>query len=89
LRLGHVAEHAQKVGELLVAFDSCAKREAMVRSRSLREYMDIRGQVAKVRGNREKALLSHISNKAGNGATRLRRTLAKGFEGFRETGRDR
>ena len=30
----------------------------------VREYMDIRGQAAKVRANREKALLSHIFNKA-------------------------
>ena len=30
----------------------------------IREYMDLRGQVAKVRANREKALFSHIFNKA-------------------------
>jgi hypothetical protein len=30
----------------------------------IREYMDIRGQVAKVRANREKALFSHLFNKA-------------------------
>ena len=28
------------------------------------EYMDIRGQVAKVRANRKKALFSHLLNKA-------------------------
>lgn len=30
----------------------------------IREYMDIRGQMAKVRANREKALFSHLFNKA-------------------------
>ena len=30
----------------------------------IREYLDIRGQTAKVRANREKALFSHIYNKA-------------------------
>ena len=30
----------------------------------IREYLDIRGQSAKVRANREKALFSHIFNKA-------------------------
>ena len=30
----------------------------------VREYLDVRGQVAQVRANREKALFSHIFNKA-------------------------
>ena len=30
----------------------------------IRQYMDLRGQTAKVRANREKALFSHIFNKA-------------------------
>ena len=30
----------------------------------IREYLDIRGQTAKVRANREKALFSHMFNKA-------------------------
>ena len=43
----------------------------------VREYMDIPGQVSKVRANREKALLSHIFNKSREWGTRLFRTLAK------------
>jgi hypothetical protein len=32
--------------------------------RHIREYMDIRGQVAKVRANRERALFSHLFDEA-------------------------
>ncbi len=54
-----------------------------------REYMDIRGQVAKVRANREKALFSHIFNKAREWGYTAAPNPCQGVKGFRETGRSR
>lgn len=56
----------------------------------IREYLDIRGQTAKVRANREKALFSHIYNKAREwGYTALQNPCQGVMRGFRETGRSR
>lgn len=55
----------------------------------VREYMDIRGQVAKVRANREKALLSHIFNKAREWGYTALQNPCQGVKGFKETGRSR
>ena len=55
----------------------------------IREYMDLRGQVAKVRANREKALFSHVFNKAREwGYTELQNPC-QGVSGFKEAGRSR
>lgn len=55
----------------------------------VREYMDIRGQTAKVRANREKALFSHIFNKAREWGYTSSPNPCQGVKGFKETGRDR
>jgi integrase len=55
----------------------------------IREYMDIRGQVAKVRANREKALFSHIFNKSREWGYTASQNPCQGVRGHRETGRDR
>ncbi|WP_234267636.1 tyrosine-type recombinase/integrase [Hydrogenophaga sp. NFH-34] len=55
----------------------------------IREYMDIRGQTAKVRANREKALFSHIFNKAREWGYTTAPNPCQGVKGFKETGRDR
>ena len=55
----------------------------------VREYMDIRGQAAKVRANREKSLLSHIFNKAREWGYTALQNPCQGVKGFRETGRSR
>lgn len=55
----------------------------------IREYMDIRGQSAKVRANREKALFSHIFNKAREWGYTSCQNPCQGVKGFKETGRDR
>jgi integrase len=53
----------------------------------IRQYLDWRGATAKVRANREKALLSHIWNYARErGLTALPNPCA-GIKGFREKGR--
>lgn len=54
----------------------------------VRQYLDWRGQTAKVRANREKALLSHIWNFARDkGLTNLPNPCA-GIKGHKESGRD-
>lgn len=55
----------------------------------VREYMDIRGQTAKVRANREKALLSHIFNKAREWGYTALQNPCQGVKGFKEVGRSR
>lgn len=55
----------------------------------IREYLDIRGVVAKVRANREKALFSHIFNKAREWGYTMGQNPCQGVKGFKETGRTR
>ncbi|KQV85815.1 hypothetical protein ASC91_24655 [Pelomonas sp. Root1237] len=48
-----------------------------IKPHHVRGYMDKRGQQAKARANREKALLSHLFNKARGGTTPTPRTPAR------------
>jgi integrase len=54
----------------------------------VRQYLDIRGETAKVRANREKALLSHIINKAREWGYSNAANPCAGVRGFKERGRD-
>ena len=55
----------------------------------VRQYMDLRGQTAKVRANREKALFSHIFNKAREWGYTAAQNPCQGVRGFKEKGRTR
>lgn len=55
----------------------------------IRQYMDIRGETAKVRANREKALFSHIFNKAREWGYTTAPNPCQGVKSFKETGRSR
>lgn len=55
----------------------------------IREYMDLRGKVAKIRANREKALFSHMFNKAREWGFTALQNPCQGVKGFKETGRSR
>ncbi len=55
----------------------------------VRQYLDLRGQDAKVRANREKALLSHIFNKAREWGYTAAQNPCQGVRGFKEVGRTR
>jgi integrase len=57
--------------------------------RDIRQYMDIRGETAKTRANREKALFSHIFNKAREWGYTASQNPCQGVKGFKEAGRDR
>ena len=55
----------------------------------IRQYMDIRGEVAKVRAHREKALFSHMFNKAREWGYTALQNPCQGVKGFKEVGRSR
>ncbi|PTR17460.1 site-specific recombinase XerD [Nitrosospira sp. Nsp2] len=54
----------------------------------VRQYLDWRGATAKVRANREKALLSHIWNYARERGLTALANPCKGVKGYKEPGRD-
>lgn len=55
----------------------------------VRQYLDKRGEQAKARANREKALLSHVFNKAREWGYTDAPNPCQGVKGFTEAGRDR
>ena len=60
-----------------------------IKPHHVRGYMDKRGERAKARANREKALLSHVFNKAREWGYTDATNPCQGVKGFKETGRDR
>lgn len=60
-----------------------------IKPHHVRGYMDKRGEQAKARANREKALLSHIFNKAREWGYTDATNPCQGVKGFKEGGRDR
>ena len=60
-----------------------------IKPHHVRGYLDARGQTAKARANREKALLSHLFNKAREWGYTDATNPCQGVKGFTETGRDR
>lgn len=61
----------------------------LIRPEHVRAYLDKRGQTAKVRANREKALLSHIFNHAREWGLTAAPNPCRGVKGFKAPGRDR
>jgi integrase len=60
-----------------------------IKPHHVRDYLDKRGEKAKARANREKALLSHVFNKAREWGYTDATNPCQGVKGFRELGRDR
>lgn len=60
-----------------------------IKPHHVRRYLDIRGLKAKVRANREKALLSHLFNCAREWGYTDAANPCAGVKGHKETGRDR
>lgn len=60
-----------------------------IKPHHVRGYLDARGQTAKARANREKALLSHLYNKAREWGYTDSPNPCQGVKGFTESGRDR
>src|SRR5690242_13969836 len=81
-------DNARELKQLLAFFDDPPCPFEAIEPQHVRQYLKWRGAKAKVRANREKALLSHIWNWArGEGYTKLANPCA-GIKGFREDGRD-
>ena len=70
---------------------ACRTRRTIeaIKPHHVRAYLDKRGQKAKARANREKALLSHIFNKAREWGYTDATNPCQGAKGFTESGRDR
>lgn len=60
-----------------------------IKPHHVRAYLDKRGQKAKSRANRERALLSHVFNKAREWGYTDATNPCQGVKGFSESGRDR
>ena len=60
-----------------------------IKPHHVRGYLDKRGQTAKARANREKALLSHLFDKAREWGYTEAPNPCQGVKGFTEAGRDR
>ncbi|HEV2540255.1 MAG TPA: tyrosine-type recombinase/integrase [Frateuria sp.] len=81
-------DNAKELKQLITFFDDPPCPLEAIQPQHVRQYLQWRGEKAKVRANREKALLSHIWNWArATGYTALANPCA-GVKGFKETGRD-
>jgi integrase len=60
-----------------------------IKPHHVRAYLDKRGETAKARANREKALLSHLFNRAREWGYTDAPNPCQGVKGFKESGRDR
>lgn len=81
------ADNLKELANLLRFFNDPPVELERIEPQHVRQYMDWRGQTAKTRANREKALLSHIWNFArAKGITALPNPC-RGIEGFAERGR--
>lgn len=81
------ADNARELDRLNVVFRDAPL--GSIKPAHLRGYLDARGAVAKTRANREKALLSHIFNKAREWGYTDAPNPCAGVKGFSEPGRDK
>lgn len=79
-QLGELAKPLEVFGAALIY---------TIRPQGMRTYLDLHGQTAKVRANRECALLSHIFNQARAWGYTDAPNPCAGIKGHKETGRDR
>ena len=81
-------DNIKELAFLMMFFNDPPARLEDIKPIHIRQYLDWRGQSAKIRANREKSLFSHIWNKAREwGATDIPNPCA-GVKGFTEAGRN-
>ncbi|PHV10894.1 tyrosine-type recombinase/integrase [Chitinimonas sp. BJB300] len=80
-------DNAKELVNLLAVFGEVPLDS--IKPTHVRQYLDKRGATAQVRANREKALLSHIFNRAREWGLTDRPNPCEGVKGHRETGRDK
>lgn len=81
-------DNLTEIANLYKFFDNPPCNLDQIEPVNVRQYLDWRGATAKVRANRERALLSHIWNFARERGITALANPCKGVKGFRETGRD-
>lgn len=81
-------DNLTELDNLLAFFNDPPIRFESIQPMHVRQYLDWRGKTAKVRANREKALLSHIWNFAREKGITDLPNPCRGVKGFTETGRD-
>lgn len=81
-------DNLKELANLLQFFDNPPALLDAIEPVHVRMYLDWRGQSAKVRANREKALLSHIWNFARERGITALPNPCRGVKGFTEEGRD-
>lgn len=87
-RRGTQADNEKSLKQLITFFDDPPGPFEAITPQFVKQFLEWRGESAKVRANRDKALLSHIWNWAREkGYTALPNPCA-GVKGFKETGRD-
>lgn len=77
-----------ELDKLLAFFNDPPVALDLIEPQHVRQYLDWRGATAKVRANREKALLSHIWNYARERGITALPNPCRGVKGFTEDGRD-
>ena len=81
-------DNLKEIENLFAFFDNPPAPLEGIEPIHIRQYLDWRGKAAKVRANREKALFSHIWNKAREWGYTDKANPCQGVKDFRERGRD-
>ncbi len=79
-------DNLKEIAKLFEFFDDDVPLDD-IKPVNIRQYLDWRGQTAKVRANREKALFSHIFNYARDKGLTSKPNPCAGIKGHKETGR--
>lgn len=80
-------DNIKELAKLLEFFNDPPADLEQIEPQHVRQFMDWRGNTAKTRANREKALLSHIWNFARSKGITALPNPCRGIEGFAERGR--
>lgn len=81
-------DNIAELDSLLKYFDNPPAPINDIQPVHIREYLDWRGKNAQTRANRERALFSHIFNKAREWGYTANENPCRGVRGFKETGHD-
>lgn len=81
------ADNLEEAAHLLAVFKDAPLSQ--IKPSHVHGYLSVRGKTAKVRANREKALLSHVFNKAREWGYTDAPNPCAGIKGFTESGRDK
>ncbi len=81
-------DNLREIGKLLEFFNNPPAPINVIEPVHIRQYLDLRGQTAKTRANREVSLFSHAFNKAREWGYTSNENPCHGVKKFKEEGRD-